>query len=94
MDTIHEVRPGSGEDSLCLIYGLDKRKTCAEITIQRLKLVSLNISTILIDRIEEVDNDKLTFEDARLLQGLSADLNDIVSFMNNELIHSRSGSGR
>jgi hypothetical protein len=89
MDTIPENKRPDGEDSLCLIYGLDKRKTCAEITIQRLKLVSLNISKILIDLIEEVDNNKLLFEDARLLQDLAADLNDIVAYMSTELIHQR-----
>jgi hypothetical protein len=90
MDTIHEVRPGSPTYSdVGLIHGMDRHKTCVEIAIQRLKLITLNISKIRIDLVEASDDNKLLFENSRLLQDLAAEINDIVAFIGNELARRR-----
>jgi hypothetical protein len=70
-------------------YGMDRHKTCIEISIQRLKLVNLIISKIMIDLVENAGNNKLQFENARMLQDLSVDINDIVNFINLEIINKK-----
>jgi hypothetical protein len=68
---------------------MDRYKTCVEISIQRLKLVNLIISKILIDWIENSGNSKLQFETAWMLQDLTVDINDIVNFINLEIINKK-----
>jgi hypothetical protein len=70
-------------------YGMDRYKTCVEISIQRLKLVNLIISKVMIDLVENSGNNKLQFENARVLQDISVDINDIVNFINLELINKK-----
>ena len=57
-----------------------------EIAYQRLKLIHLNIKKVMADLKEDPDNHKLQYENARLLQIIMGDIEDVVIMFNSELI--------
>ena len=70
-------------------YACDRRSKNEEIVIQMLKLVGLNIAKVMTDVKENCDDKQLLYENVRLLQDLSSDLNNIVVFMNAELLNKK-----
>ena len=67
-------------------YACERRNPNEEIVSQMLKLVGLNIAKVMADVKENCDDRQLLHENVMLLQDLSSDLNNIVVFMNAELL--------
>ena len=86
LDTIRELDRGVRERS---DYTTDRNNTNEQIAIHRLKLIGLNIAKIMMDVKENSDDHKLMYEDCKLLQILSEDMNDCVIFMNNEILNKK-----
>jgi len=84
METIPERAVSEDSD-----YTMDRRNKNEEIVIQMLKLVGLNIAKVMTDVKENCDDKQLLYENVRLLQDLSSDLNNIVVFMNVELLNKK-----
>ena len=84
METIPERAASEDSD-----YTIDRRNKNEEIVIQMLKLVGLNIAKVMTDVKENCDDKQLLYENVRLLQDLSSDLNNIVVFMNVELLNKK-----
>ena len=57
--------------------------------VQLLKLVGLNIAKVMADVSERGDDRQMLYENARLLQDMSSDLNNIVLFINSELLNNK-----
>ena len=70
-------------------YASDRRNKNEEIVIQMFKLVGFNIAKVMTDVKENCDDKQLLYENVRLLQDLSSDLNNIVVFMNVELLNKK-----
>ena len=86
LDTIREMNRDVSESS---DYTSDRKNTNEQIAIQRLKLIWLNIVKVMMDIKENSDDHKLMYEDCKLLQILSEDMNDCVIFMNNEILNKK-----
>ena len=74
-------------------YSSNRRSKNEEIVVQLLKLVGLNIAKVMTDVAENSDDKQMLYENVRLLQDMSADLNNIVLFMNSELLNKKIKSG-
>ena len=70
-------------------YSMDRRNQNEEIVVQMLKLVGLNIAKVMTDLKENSEDKQLLYENVRLLQDLSSDLNNIVVFVNVELLNKK-----
>jgi len=68
---------------------MDRRNQNEEIVVQMLKLVGLNIAKVMTDLKENSEDKQLLYENVRLLQDLSSDLNNIVVFVNVELLNKK-----
>ena len=86
LDTIREMDRGVSESS---DYTSDRKNTNEQIAIHRLKLIGLNIAKVMMDIRENSGDHKLMYEDCKLLQILSEDMNDCVIFMNNEILNKK-----
>ena len=70
-------------------YTTTRRSKNEEIVVQMLKLVGLNIAKVMTDVAENGDDKQLLYENARLLQDMSSDINNIVVFLNSELLNKK-----
>ena len=70
-------------------YTTTRRSKNEEIVVQMLKLVGLNIAKVMTDISENCDDRQMLYENARLLQDMSSDLNNIVVFINSELLNKK-----
>ena len=70
-------------------YTTSRRSKNEEIVVQMLKLVGLNIAKVMTDISENCDDRQMLYENARLLQDMSSDLNNIVVFINGELLNKK-----
>ena len=70
-------------------YTTNRKNTNQDIAIHRLKLIGLNIAKVMMDIREDSENYKLMYDDCKLLQILSEDMNDCVIFMNNEILNKK-----
>ena len=70
-------------------YTSNRRSKNEEIVVQMLKLVGLNIAKVMTDVAENSDDKQMLYENVRLLQDMSADLNNIVLFTNSELLNKK-----
>ena len=68
-------------------YTIHRKILFFDIAVNRLKLIGLNLSKVMMDLREEGDNYKLMYDDCKLLQILAEDLNECVIFMNNEILN-------
>ena len=86
LDTIREMDRCVSENRE---YAADRQNTNQQVAIHRLNLIGLNIAKVLMDIKEDSENHKLMYEDCKLLQILSEDMNDCVIFMNNEILNKK-----
>jgi len=82
LDAIPERAVSEGSE-----YSTTRRSKNEEIVVQMLKLVGLNIAKVMTDISENCDDRQMLYENARLLQDMSSDLNNIVVFINSEALN-------
>ena len=68
------------EEHEILAEVMNRHERLCEIANQRLKLIGLNIAKVMADLKESPNDYKLQFENCRLLQDLTIDINDVVAF--------------
>ena len=77
------------EEHEILAEVMNRHERLCEIANQRLKLIGLNIAEVMADLKESPNDYKLQFENCRLLQDLTIDINDVVAFFHAELINKK-----
>lgn len=67
-------------------YTATRRSKKEDIVVQMLRLVGHKIAKVMTDITENCDDKRMFYDNVRLLQDLSSDLNNIVLFMKSELL--------
>ena len=66
---------------------MDEQKIQIEVAMNRINLISLNLSKIFLDLVERPENKELHHENMITLYALSYDLNDLAFFFKYKILH-------